>query len=157
MSSAVRGWPSDHLRFGRSLYVHRFPSAEPFQDSARPGMVAKSLALLSVSVAYCMFHASKAATVTPRTGFMLSMPWVMPMVSTTFPESWPDAVGPVAANTINTAASAAATSPPMNFTRPSSRCAETGSFRMDDAPPSADVDNFVQRGSGGRRSPPALT
>jgi hypothetical protein len=87
MSSAVSGWPSDHLRFGRSLYVHRLPSAEPSHDSARPGVVAKSFAALSVRVAYYMFQASKAATVTPRSGFMLSIPCVMPMVRTTLPPS----------------------------------------------------------------------
>ena len=35
-----------------------FPSGEPFQDCASPGVVAKSFAALSVSVAYCRFHAS---------------------------------------------------------------------------------------------------
>src|SRR3954452_16263005 len=73
-SSAVSGLPSDHLRPGRSLYVHVRPSFEPFHDSARPGIVWKSLAALSVSVAYWMFHASYAATVTPISGFMLSIP-----------------------------------------------------------------------------------
>ena len=60
-SSAVSGWPSDHLRSGRSVYVYSCPS--PSQDSASPGVIEKSSAFLSVSVAYCMFHASNAATV----------------------------------------------------------------------------------------------
>jgi hypothetical protein len=50
MSSAVRGVPSDHWRPSRSLYVHVFPSSE-LQDSARPGVVEKSSAARSVSVA----------------------------------------------------------------------------------------------------------
>ena len=58
MSSAVSGSPSDHLRPSRSLYVQVLPSFEPFHDSARPGIVWKSSAALSVSVAYWMFHAS---------------------------------------------------------------------------------------------------
>src|SRR6185436_19486779 len=83
-SSAVSGLPSDHLSPSRSLYVHVSPSLEPFHDSARPGLVWKSLAALSVSVAYWMFHASYAATVTPISGFMLSMPCGSPTVKTTF-------------------------------------------------------------------------
>ena len=76
----MSGWPSDHFRSGRSVYVHVLPSAEPFHDSASPGMIEKSFADLSVSVAYCMFHASYAATVTPRSGFMLSIPCAIPTV-----------------------------------------------------------------------------
>ena len=57
---------------GRSLYVQVLPSADPSQDSARPGVTEKSFAALSVSVAYWRFQASKAATVTPTVGFMLS-------------------------------------------------------------------------------------
>ncbi len=49
------------------------PSADPFHDSASPGVTEKSLAALSVSVAYWMFQASNAATVTPTATFMLSM------------------------------------------------------------------------------------
>ena len=69
----MSGLPSDHFMFGCSLYVHVLPSAEPSHDSARPGVTEKSLAALSVSVAYWMFHASNAATVTPTATFMLSM------------------------------------------------------------------------------------
>ena len=58
MSSAVSGSPSDHFRPSRSLYVQVLPPFELFHDSARPGMVWKSPAALSVSVAYWMFHAS---------------------------------------------------------------------------------------------------
>ena len=80
-------------------------------------MGAKSSAALSVSVAYCMFQASNAATVTPRTTFMLSMPCCMPMLRTTFLSSSPDAVCPPRATTIPAAASSATASPPMPFTR----------------------------------------
>ncbi len=57
-SSEVSGFPSDHFRLSRSVYVQVRLSSEPFHDLARPGIVWKSLAALSVSVAYWMFHAS---------------------------------------------------------------------------------------------------
>ena len=48
-------------------------------------MVWKSLAALSVSVAYWMFHASNAGTTTPISGLMLSMPWGSPTSKVTDP------------------------------------------------------------------------
>src|SRR3954447_13358206 len=69
MSSEVSGCPSDHLRFGRSLYVHVRLSGEEVHDRVRPGIGAKSLLALSVSVAYWRVHSSYAATATPTVGF----------------------------------------------------------------------------------------
>src|SRR3954469_7821854 len=57
-SSAVRGWPSDHFMFGRSLYVQVLPSSDPFHDVARPRTGAKSFAALPTSCSYWRFHAS---------------------------------------------------------------------------------------------------
>ena len=65
------------------MYVHVLPSAEPFHDSASPGMGEKSFGDLSVTVAYWMFHASYEGTLTPTSGFMLSMFCVSPAVKTT--------------------------------------------------------------------------
>ena len=96
---------------GRSVYVQVLPSSEPFHSVARPGIVLKSVAALSVSVGRVMLYASNAATVTPRTGFMLSIPWTMPMVRVSFPPSWPAAVPPPG-STMSAAASTAATKNP---------------------------------------------
>ena len=62
MSSAVSGSPSDHCSPSRSVYVYVSPSSDASHDSARPGIVSKSSAALSVSVAYCRFHTSNAET-----------------------------------------------------------------------------------------------
>src|SRR3954467_2238912 len=91
-SSEVSGRPSDHLRFGRSLYVHVRLSGDAVHDAARPGIGAKSFDALSVSVAYCRFQNSYAATVTPTVGFALSRSCWSPTVSVSgLPLSWPDA------------------------------------------------------------------
>src|SRR4051812_48229098 len=84
MSSAVSGFPSDHLRFGRNVYVYVSPSSDAFHDSARPGIVLKSSAALSVSVAYWRFHSSYDATSTPTVTLGLSRSCVLPTRSTSF-------------------------------------------------------------------------
>src|SRR3954447_17730350 len=107
MSSAVSGLPSDHLRFGRSLYVHVRLSGEEVHDRARPGIGAKSLLALSVSVAYWRFHSSYAATVTPTVGFALSRPCCSATVRATgLAPSWP--APPATANATTAAARASA-------------------------------------------------
>ena len=89
----MSGCPSDHLRFGRSLYVQVFLSVDDVHDSARPGIGAKSFDALSVSVAYWRFQNSYAATVTPTVGFALSRSCWSPTLSVSgLAPSWPDAV-----------------------------------------------------------------
>src|SRR4051812_27243922 len=96
MSSDVSGCPSDHFRFGRSLYVQVRLSGEEVHDAASPGIAAKSLDALSVRVAYCRFQSSNAATVTPTVGFALSRSCWSPTLSVSgLPFSWAEA-GPTA-------------------------------------------------------------
>ena len=92
-----------------------------------------------------MFHASYAATVTPRTGFMLSIPCVMPMVRTSFPPSWPDAVLPPGNATIAAASTAATKNPPMAFTLTLLKACGCRSFPIPRLSPSDLLYNFVQR------------
>src|SRR4051794_5412780 len=109
MSSEVSGCPSDHLRFGRSLYVHVRLSGEEVHDRARPGIGAKSLLALSVSVAYWRFHSSYAATVTPTVGLALSRSCCSATVRPRgLAPSWPDAPATANATTAAALASAAA-------------------------------------------------
>ncbi len=59
------------------------PSSETSHDSASPGVVAKSSAALSVSVAYCSVQNSYSVTRNPEVTLSVSSGWVMPMVRTT--------------------------------------------------------------------------
>src|SRR4051794_21899764 len=109
MSSEVSGCPSDHLRFGRSLYVHVRLSGEEVHDRARPGIGAKSLLALSVSVAYWRFHSSYAATVTPTVGLALSRSCCSATVRPRgLAPSWPDAPATATAKATTAAALASA-------------------------------------------------
>src|SRR4051795_6398542 len=118
MSSEVSGCPSDHLRFGRSLYVQVRLSGDAVHEAARPGIGAKSFAALSVSVAYWRFQNSYAATVTPTVGFALSRSCVSATVSVSgLPlSSWPEAALTAMATTAAALASAAARSRPLRLT-----------------------------------------
>src|SRR4249920_1800646 len=78
MSSAVSGSPSDHFSPSRNVYVYVSPSSDASHDSARPGIVAKSSAALSVSVAYWRFHSSYDDTRYPAVTFGLSRSWSSP-------------------------------------------------------------------------------
>jgi hypothetical protein len=63
------------------VYVYVNPSSDSSHDSARPGIVSKSAAALSVSVAYWRVHSSYDDTRNPAVTFGLSRSWSKPTVS----------------------------------------------------------------------------
>ncbi|MNY36457.1 hypothetical protein D3C86_1709470 [compost metagenome] len=56
-SSAVRGWPSDHLSPSRSLKTKVLLSGDTVQDSARPGSTAAVLGFASTRPSYMKVRA----------------------------------------------------------------------------------------------------
>ncbi|MNL73639.1 hypothetical protein D3C87_1991310 [compost metagenome] len=56
-SSAVSGWPSDHLSPSRSLKTKVLLSGDTVQDSARPGSTAAVLGLASTRPSYMKVRA----------------------------------------------------------------------------------------------------
>ena len=114
-------------------------------------MVAKSSAALSVSVAYCMFHASYAATVTPRTRVhACRCPACMPMVRTTLSPSWPERRA-VAANAISAAATRGGDQPSDDLHATPPRAGRKADHSRSARAAKCELDNFVHRKRDPRR------
>ena len=79
-SSAVRGWPSDHLP-GFTLNVQVSPSAEVCQPLSAQSPSILKFASYCTSTGYVLVNATYDAALNATNGFMESYPSVVPIVS----------------------------------------------------------------------------